>query len=167
MFKIVILLCLSASIQYCMNNIGPCYFNAAPMWPKSYHITGPKSTFLHHLVHHRILSKTLTQMHIYVYACTVAHTHACIHVHTHTHTHTHTHIHIHAYVYIHTHTHMHTGTRTHPPTNACMHLCRRQTHTNLATVQLHKFSKQHYKSDSQELPLTSLILATSYACNAL
>ena len=39
---------LSANIQYCINNIGPCYVTAAPMWPKSYHITGPKSTFLHH-----------------------------------------------------------------------------------------------------------------------
>ena len=33
-----------------MNNIGPFYFTAAPMWPKSYHTTGPKSTFLRHLV---------------------------------------------------------------------------------------------------------------------
>ena len=42
-----------------MNNIGPCYFTVAPMWPKSYHTTGPKSTFLHYLVRHRTLSKTL------------------------------------------------------------------------------------------------------------
>jgi len=28
-------------------------------WPKSYHTTGPKSTFLRHLVCHRTLSKTL------------------------------------------------------------------------------------------------------------
>ena len=50
---------LSANIQYCMNNIGPFYFTVAPMWPKSYHTTGPKSTFLRHLVRHRTLSKTL------------------------------------------------------------------------------------------------------------
>ena len=42
-----------------MNKIDPCYFTAAPMWPKFYHTTGPKSTFLCHLVHHRTLSKTL------------------------------------------------------------------------------------------------------------
>ena len=45
-----------------MNNIGPCYFTVAPMWPKSYHTTGPKITFLRHLVGHRILSKTLVCM---------------------------------------------------------------------------------------------------------
>ena len=32
----------------------------APMWPKSYHTIGPKSTFLCHLVRHRTLSKTLS-----------------------------------------------------------------------------------------------------------
>ena len=46
---------LSANILHCMNNIGPSYFTVAPMWPKSYHITGPKR----HLVSHRTLSKTL------------------------------------------------------------------------------------------------------------
>ena len=35
----------SASIlQYCINNIGPCYFIVAPMWLKSYHNTGPQGT---------------------------------------------------------------------------------------------------------------------------
>ena len=43
-----------------MNKIGPCYFTVVPMWPKSYHTTGPKSTFLCHLVRHRTLSKTLS-----------------------------------------------------------------------------------------------------------
>jgi len=33
------------------------------MWPKYYHNTGPLSTFLHHLVHHRTLSKTLAWIH--------------------------------------------------------------------------------------------------------
>ena len=47
---------LSANIQHCINNIGPCYFTVAPMWPKSYRTIGPKSTFLRH----RILSKTLS-----------------------------------------------------------------------------------------------------------
>ena len=26
---------LSANIQHCINNIGPCYFTVAPIWPKS------------------------------------------------------------------------------------------------------------------------------------
>ena len=30
-----------ANIQYCINNVGLCYFTAAPMWPKSYHNIGP------------------------------------------------------------------------------------------------------------------------------
>ena len=51
---------LSANIQHCINNIGPCYFTVAPMWPKSYCTIGPKSTFLRHLVCHRTLSKTLS-----------------------------------------------------------------------------------------------------------
>ena len=50
----------SANIQHCMNNISPSHFTVVPMWPKSYHTTGPKSTFLRHLVRHRILSKTLS-----------------------------------------------------------------------------------------------------------
>ena len=50
---------LSANIQHCINNIGPCYLTVAPMWPKSYRTIGPKSTFLRHLVCHRTLSKTL------------------------------------------------------------------------------------------------------------
>ena len=45
-----------------MNNIGPSHFTVAPMWPKSYHTTGPKGTFLRHLVRHRTLSKTLGYM---------------------------------------------------------------------------------------------------------
>ena len=53
---------LSANIQHCVNNIGPCYFtvNVGPMWPKSYRTIGPKSTFLRHLVCHRTLSKILS-----------------------------------------------------------------------------------------------------------
>ena len=51
---------LSANIQHCINNIGPCYFTVGSMWPKSYHTIGPKSTFLLHLVRHRTLSKTLS-----------------------------------------------------------------------------------------------------------
>ena len=43
-----------------MNNVGPCYFTVAPIWHKSYHNTGPRGTFMSHLVHHRTLSKTLT-----------------------------------------------------------------------------------------------------------
>ena len=35
----------SAKIQYFINSIGPCYFTIAPMWPKSYHDTGPQGTF--------------------------------------------------------------------------------------------------------------------------
>ena len=52
----------STKIQYCINNIGPCYFTVVPMWLKSYHDTGPEGTFLPHLVHHRTLSKTLVTM---------------------------------------------------------------------------------------------------------
>ena len=48
-----------ANIQHCMNNISPSHFTVAPMWPKSYHTTGPKGTFLRHLVRYRTLSKTL------------------------------------------------------------------------------------------------------------
>ena len=61
---------LSANIWHCMNNIGPSHFTVAPMWPKSYHTTGPKGTFLRHLVRHRTLSKTLTctyNIYIYIY----------------------------------------------------------------------------------------------------
>ena len=51
---------LSVNIHHFVNNIGPCYFTVAPVWPKSYHTIGPKSTFLCHLVHHRTLSKILS-----------------------------------------------------------------------------------------------------------
>ena len=50
-----------------MNNIGPSHFTVAPLWPKSYHTTGPKGTFLRHLVRHRTLSKTLTYVCSYSY----------------------------------------------------------------------------------------------------
>ena len=40
-----------------INNTSPFYF--APLWPKSYHGTGPQSIFMRHLVRHRTLSKTL------------------------------------------------------------------------------------------------------------
>ena len=40
-----------------INNTSPFYF--VPLWPKSYHGTGPQSIFMRHLVHHRSLSKTL------------------------------------------------------------------------------------------------------------
>ena len=32
---------LSANIHFCINNIGLCYFIAAPEWPKSHLINGP------------------------------------------------------------------------------------------------------------------------------
>ena len=43
-----------------INNVGPRYFTVPPIWHKSYHNTGPRGTFMSHLVHHRTLSKTLT-----------------------------------------------------------------------------------------------------------
>ena len=51
---------LSANIQQCINNIGPCYFTVSPMWPKSYRTIGPKSTFLRHRTLSKILSYTFT-----------------------------------------------------------------------------------------------------------
>ena len=62
---LVMLLCFSANIRYCIKNTDLCYFMFVPMLPKSYHSTGPQGTFWHHLMHHRILSKTLI---IYAYS---------------------------------------------------------------------------------------------------
>ena len=59
MFKIVTLLWLKCQHSVLHEQYLPMLFNIVPMWPKSYHTTGPKSTLLRHLVRHRTLSKTL------------------------------------------------------------------------------------------------------------
>ena len=55
------------------NNIGLCYFTVVPKWPKSYHDTGVQGTFLHHLVYHRTLSKTLQWSHIFYSRFKISH----------------------------------------------------------------------------------------------
>ena len=59
MFKIVTLLCFKCQHIVLREQNWPMLFYCCANVAKFYHTTGPKSTFLCHLVHHRTLSKTL------------------------------------------------------------------------------------------------------------